>query len=63
VLNCGRTTLVVDGGASVAGCTDDDGEGNGAAVDGNEALCDGNGEAALDAAAAGREGTGEPSPG
>jgi hypothetical protein len=63
VLNCGRTTLVVDGGASVAGCTDDAGEGNGAAADGNEAPCDGNGEAALDEAAAGSEGAVVPSPG
>jgi hypothetical protein len=63
VLKCGRTTLVVDGGASAAGCTDDAGEGNGAVADGNEAPCDGNGEAALDAAAAGPEGIVEPSPG
>jgi len=55
--------LVVDGGASAAGCTDDAGEGNGAVADGNGAPCDGSGEAALDVAAAGREGTVEPSPG
>jgi len=62
VLKLGRTTLVVDGGASAAGCTDDAGAGNGAAADGNEAPGDGSGEAALGAAAAGREGTVELSP-
>jgi hypothetical protein len=54
--------LVVDGGTSAAGCTDDAGAGNGAAADGNEAPGDGSGEAALGAAAAGREGTVELSP-
>ena len=58
----GRTTLVVDGGVSAAGRTDDVGEGIGAAGVGNEAPCDGSGEATLDAAAAGREGTVELSP-